>query len=297
MVKLERLSNKPILRPVPEHSWERSAVFNCAAIAKDGIFHLIYRACDLPSHDRYGPYISTMGHAVSLNGVDFARNDKPIFRGEGLQEQRGVEDPRVVELDGKFYMMYTAFGARFDGDYRISMASSPDLVNWSGHGVVLDEPNKDASLFPEKVNGRYGMYHRRHPDIWMAFSADLVTWTDHIVVMEIVPDSWESERIGIAGPPFRVPEGWALIYHGVDPGNRYRLGWALFDGDDPRRLVYRQAKPILEPELDWEKEGWVPNVVFSCGQVVADDTVYVYYGGADACIGVAAARIEDFSAK
>ena len=60
-----------------------------------------------------------------------------------------------------------------------------------------------------------------------------------------------------------MSEGWALIYHGVDPDNRYRLGWALFDGDDPTRLVYRQAKPILEPELDWEKEGWVPNVVFS----------------------------------
>ena len=160
-----------------------------------------------------------MGYAVSLNGVDFARNDKPVFTGEGPQEQRGVEDPRIVELDDKFYMMYTAFGARFDGDYRISMASSPDLINWSRHGVVLDEPNKDASFFPEKVGGRYAMYHRRHPNIWMAFSDDLVNWTDHKVVMEIVADSWESERIGIAGPPFRVPEGWALIYHGVDPNN------------------------------------------------------------------------------
>jgi len=194
-------------------------------------------------------------------------------------------------------MMYTAFGARFDGDFRISMASSPDLVNWSRHSVVLDEPNKDASLFPERVDGRYGMYHRRHPNIWMAFSDDLITWTDHKVVMEIVPDSWESERIGIAGPPFRVPEGWALIYHGVDSNNVYRLGWALFDGDDPTQMLYRQAEPILEPELVWEREGWVPNVVFSCGQIVADGVVYVYYGGADACIGIAVARLEDFTAE
>lgn len=297
MVRLERLSHKPILRPVPEHGWERAAVFNCAAVYREGVFHLIYRACDVPSHERFGRYVSAMGHAVSLNGVDFARHSRPVFCGEGPQELRGVEDPRIVELDGEFYMMYTAFGARFDGDYRISMASSPDLINWSRHGVVLDEPNKDASLFPAKVHGRYAMYHRRHPHIWMAVSDDLMNWTDHRVVMEAVPGSWESERIGIAGPPFRTPEGWALIYHGVDCNNAYRLGWALFDYDDPTRLVYRQSEPILEPEMEWEREGWVPNVVFSCGQVVVDDMVYVYYGGADACIGVAAAKLQSFSTK
>ncbi len=297
MVRLERLSGRPILRPLPEHGWERSAVFNCAAVCNDGVFHLIYRACDLPSHDRFGDYVSCMGHAVSLDGVDFVRHDTPVFQGEGQQELRGVEDPRIVQVDGEaaFYMMYTAYGARFDGDYRISMASSEDLVNWSRCGVVLDEPNKDASLFPAKVNGRYAMFHRRWPHIWMAFSDDLVNWTDHTIVMKTVSDSWESERIGIAGPPFRTADGWALIYHGVDPSNAYRLGWALLDPMDPTKVIYRQSEPILEPELEWERVGWVPNVVFSCGQVVADGVVYVYYGAADTSIGVAAANLADFA--
>ncbi len=299
MVRLERLSSRPILRPLPEHGWERSAVFNCAAIRKDGVFHLIYRACDLPSHDRFGDYISRMGHAVSLNGVDFVRHDRPVFEGEGQQERRGVEDPRIVQVEGEttFYMMYTAYGARFDGDHRISMASSENLVIWSRHGVVLDEPNKDASLFPAKVNGRYAMFHRRWPNIWMAFSDDLVTWADHTVVMTTVPDSWESERIGIAGPPFRTTDGWALIYHGVDPSNAYRLGWALLDPVDPTKVIYRQSEPILEPELEWERVGWVPSVVFSCGQVVTSGMVYVYYGAADTSIGVAAANLTDFALK
>ncbi len=297
MVRLERLSGRPILRPLPEHGWERSAVFNCGAIGKDGVFHLIYRACDLPSHDRFGDYVSRMGHAISLDGVDFVRHDGPVFEGEGAQERRGVEDPRIVQVENEntFYMMYTAYGARFDGDFRISMASSEDLVNWSRLGVVLDEPNKDASLFPAKVNGRYAMLHRRWPDIWMAFSDDLVTWTDHTVVMKTVPNSWESERIGIAGPPFRTPHGWALVYHGVDPSNTYRLGWALLDSADPTRVICRQSEPILEPELEWERVGWVPNVVFSCGQVVAGGVVYVYYGAADTSIGVAAADLADFA--
>ena len=296
MVRLERLSSRPILRPLPEHGWERSAVFNCAAIRKDEIFHLIYRACDLPSHDRFGDYISYMGHAVSLNGVDFVRHDRPVFVGRGDQELRGVEDPRIVQVeDGReFYMMYTAYGARFDGDYRICLASSHDLVNWSRRGVALDEPNKDASLFPARVGGRYAMFHRRWPHIWMAFSDDLVNWTDHTIVMRTAPDSWESERIGIAGPPFRTAHGWALIYHGVDTSNTYRLGWALLDEVDPTKVIYRQKEPILEPELEWERAGWVPNVVFSCGQAVADGVVYVYYGAADTSIGVAAANLADF---
>ncbi|MEA4883699.1 MAG: glycosidase [Clostridia bacterium] len=294
MVRLRRLSDRPVLQPIPEHRWERSAVFNCAAVYRDNVFHLIYRASDLPGHDRYGPYVSTMGHAVSLDGVSFARLSTPAFEGEGRQELRGVEDPRIAEMGGAYYMMYTAFGGSCDEDYRVSMASSPDLRHWTRHGVVLDEPNKDAALFPARVGGRYAMFHRRWPDIWIAFSDDLSGWCDHTAIMHPIPGTWESERIGIAGPPFRVDGGWALIYHGVDPNNAYRLGWALLDPENPTKVIHRQSEPILEPELEWEREGWVSNVVFSCGQIVTDGKVYVYYGAADTCIGVAVADVAQF---
>jgi predicted GH43/DUF377 family glycosyl hydrolase len=113
-------------------------------------------------------------------------------------------------------------------------------------------------------------------------------WHDHKIVMKALPESeWESEKIGIAGPPIRTSEGWLLIYHGVSSSYWYRLGIALLDLDDPTQIIARQPEPILEPYLDWEKHGHVPNVVFSCGQVLIDEVLYVYYGGADTAIGVA----------
>ncbi|BDG60675.1 glycoside hydrolase family 130 protein [Caldinitratiruptor microaerophilus] len=288
MFKLERLSKQPVLKPIPEHPWESAAVFNCAAIYWEGRIHLIYRATDIGPHARYGRYVSSLGYAVSDDGLHFKRLDRPILPpGEVPQEQRGAEDPRLVRLNGSFFLVYTAYGGRFEGDWRISLASSRELTRWQRHGVVLDEPNKDASLFPEKVGGRYVMLHRRYPDIWVGFSEDLRHWTDHQSIMSPRPGMWDSARIGIAGPPIRVRQGWLLLYHGADHENVYRLGAALLDPRDPTRVLARQDEPILEPELEWEREGWVPNVVFSAGQAEVGDSIYVYYGGADTVIGVA----------
>jgi predicted GH43/DUF377 family glycosyl hydrolase len=159
---------------------------------------------------------------------------------------------------------------------------------------MLDESNKDASLFPEKIGGRYVMFHRRPPNIWLAYSDDLKTWTDHRCVMEALPDSdWENEKIGIGGPPIKTDEGWLLIYHGVSVEKQYSLGIALLDLEDPTKVLKRQAEPILVPELDWEVNGFVPNVVFSCGQVILNDELWVYYGGADTAIGVAKIKMKD----
>jgi predicted GH43/DUF377 family glycosyl hydrolase len=287
MIKLERLTDQPILRPRQEYEWERSAVFNAAAIYHEGLFHLLYRTTDNPPHAKYGTYISRIGHAVSSDGINFYRWERPIFEGEHAQEQRGVEDPRVVKIDDMFYMTYTGFGGRFDGDYRIMMAYSQDLVHWERMGVVMDEPNKDAALFPERIGGRYVMFHRMYPNIWIAFSDDLIHWTDHHEVIKIRPGTWESARVGIAGPPIKTDKGWLVIYHAADDNNVYRLGIALLDLNDPTKVLYRQPEPILEPELSWEVEGYIPNVVFSCGQAEVGDDIWLYYGGADTVIGVA----------
>ena len=182
-------------------------------------------------------------------------------------------------------MMYTGLN---DKNFRICLASSKNLIDWQRHGVVLDETNKDASLFPEKLNGRYVMLHRREPDIWIAYSDDLITWYGHQKIMRPVLDSkWENYKIGIAGPPIKTDEGWLLIYHGVSKEKIYSLGIALLDISNPLKVIARQAEPILEPELDWEINGCVPNVVFSCGQVEMNDKIFVYYSGADTVIGVA----------
>jgi predicted GH43/DUF377 family glycosyl hydrolase len=297
MIKLKRLSSSPILEPISGHKWEAAAVFNTAAIKYDGKVHLVYRATDITSNGQQGRYINSLGYAVSSDGIHFKRHDEPIMVNDVPQEQRGPEDPRIVELDGRFYMMYTGYGGRFDGDYRICLASSQNLINWERHGVMLDEPNKDASLFPEKIGGRYAMIHRRSPDIWLAYSNDLQNWSDHQRLLSPIGDSrWESVKIGLAGPPLRIGKNWLMIYHGVGGDPRaYSLGLAFLDGTDPTRVINRQKEPILEPELDWEVNGFVPRVVFSCGQVEMDDQLYVYYGGADQVIGVAEVSLAEIN--
>ncbi|KAA5807955.1 glycoside hydrolase family 130 protein [Thermoanaerobacterium thermosaccharolyticum] len=293
MFRLRRLTDKPILSPVKEHEWERKAVFNAASIYEDHKFHLFYRASNngfvlnTEKPEEKHKFVSSIGYAVSSDGINFERFDKPIMVGETEQEEWGVEDPRITKIDDKYYMLYTGFGGKDWNNFRICMATSYDLKRWEGHRVVLDEPNKDAALLPEKINGKYVMFHRREPDIWIAYSDDLVNWTDHKIIMTPISGTWESKKIGIAGPPIKREDGWLLIYHGVDENNVYRLGAALVDLDDPSKVIARQEEPILEPELDWEKEGLVPNVVFSCGAVEVNEKYYVYYGGADTHIGVA----------
>jgi len=294
MIKLTRLSNQPVLEPNPAHNWEKAAVFNCAAIYDNGLFHLIYRATDITSNEKEGKYINSLGYAVSKDGINFNRLEKPILENNVLQELRGPEDPRIVKIKEIFYMVYTGFGGRFEEDYRICLATSKNLIAWERHGVMLDEPNKDAALFPEKINGHFAMFHRREPDIWLAFSDDLQTWNNHTLVIKALPDShWENQKIGISGPPIKTPEGWFLIYHGVSGEGVYSQGAALLDLKDPTRVLARQSEPILEPELDWEINGYVSNVVFSCGQAIIDGEIYVYYGGADTVIGVAKMKLDD----
>ena len=271
-------------------------MFNTAAIFDNGLVHLVYRATDTSLRGSEARYINSLGYAISSDGIHFNRLCDPILGNDVPQEARGPEDPRIVKLDGLFYMLYTGYGGRFDGDYRICLVTSSNLIDWQRHGMMLDEPNKDASLFPEKIDGKYVMFHRRDYGIWLAYSDDLQRWTEHRLIAEPLPDStWESVKIGIAGPPIKTPEGWFLIYHGVADGPRYSLGAMLLDYADPSIVVARQPEPILEPELDWEVYGHVPNVVFSCGQVVIGDDLFVYYGAADTVIGVAALRLSDIS--
>ncbi|MDI3317368.1 MAG: glycosidase [Bacillota bacterium] len=288
--RLRRLSERPILEPDPAHRWEAAAVFNPGAVVRKGRVVLLYRGSDRPFRAEGEPYVSAIGYAESTDGLHFARRPRPVMVGDGGQARRGVQDPRVVPMDDRYYMVYTAFGGRGPGDYRIALAASRDLVHWGGRRVLLEEPNKDGALLPDRPDGRYYLFHRRPPDIWLAVSGDLHRWEDHRVILRPRPGSWESSRIGIGPQPLRTDQGWLLIYHGVDERNTYRLGAALLDPRDPFRVLDRLPDPILEPELDWEREGLVPDVVFSCGAVDLGDRFLVYYGAADTRIGVAELR-------
>jgi len=278
MELFKRYPGNPIFKPNPLNAWEALNVFNAAAVHHDGLFHMLYRAQGVD-------YVSRIGYAVSENGFHWSRLDKPVLSPATEFETRGVEDPRINRIGDTFYMVYTAYSAH---STRVSLAASKNLIAWERLGIILPgEDNKDAALFPEKIGGRYCLLHRRPPDIWLCYSDDLLHWTDHQVIMRPRPNAWEHEKVGIAGPPIKTEYGWLLIYHAVDQDRVYRLGVALLDADDPSVVLHRRADYILGPREPWEKKGDVPNVVFSCGQVVSDEILYLYYGGADRVMAVA----------
>jgi len=130
----------------------------------------------------------------------------------------------------------------------------------------------------------------------MSTSPDLRTWRGHRRLLRARRGevAWEHQKIGLDAPPIRVPEGWLMLYHAVDANMIYRLGLVLLDGENPTRVLKRTDEPILQPEAEWEVEGDVKNVVFTCGAVLLGDDLWVYYGGADTVIGLAKGNVREF---
>ena len=252
---------------------------------------MLYRAVG-----EYERYISRLGLAVSIDGIHFERFPEPIFEPEEPYERFGCEDPRITPLEGRFYITYTALSARAFSERgnHVALASTADFRQFERHGVILPEfEDKDAVIFPQRVKDKYVMFHRIVPDIWIAYSDDLIHWYGHKKVMYPRPGCWDSVKIGAGPPPVRTEEGWLLFYHGVDKARTYRMGVALFDLDDPSRLISRPLEYILEPREEWEREGDIPHVVFACGVVERGGEYYLYYGGGDKVVGVAKAPVKE----
>jgi predicted GH43/DUF377 family glycosyl hydrolase len=161
------------------------------------------------------------------------------------------------------------------------------------HGVICCPDNKDVVLFPERIDGRYYALHRpvstlfEKRDIWIAESNDLVHWGNHRYLMSPRGANWDSVKIGASAVPFRIDQGWLEIYHGSDRHNRYCLGAVLLDSKAPHKVIARAAEPILEPETEYEIQGFFGNVVFSCGLIHEEDKLRIYYGVADTAIAYA----------
>lgn len=285
-LKLLRHPANPLLSPVSYHGWENKFVFNCAVVFDGELFHMIYRA-------QGEDMVSRLGYAVSIDGVNFNRLEKPVFKPASQWELYGVEDPRITKIGEEYYMVYTAYSPR---GTRVSLASTKNFITWKRYNVVLpDMNNKDAALFPEKIDGKYVMLHRIEPDIWIAYSDDLVHWNDFVSIAKPRPDYWDNLKIGAGAPPLKTPYGWLLLYHGVEKSERpvYRLGFILLDLNDPRVVLKRSEQPILEPKEDWEIFGGVPNVVFSDAMVEFGGKYFVYYGAADNHIALATIDVQE----
>ena len=287
MVYLKRYEKNPILKPIPDHDWEKGGVFNCAATIFEGDVVLLYRAIG-----DYDAYISTLGLARSKDGLNFERYSEPVFSPEQDFEKYGVEDPRITYLEGKYYIAYTAVRTPVpagDVDFHIGIASTTDFKTFERHGTVINEyRNKDGALFPEKINGQYVLMHRApEPYMWIAYSNDLKNWTNHKKLFSPVENSWQDFKVGAGAQPIKTEDGWLEFYHGVSKDLHYSLGVMLLDLEDPSKIVSILEDPILTPVKDYEIVGDVPNVCFTCGAIEKDGKYFIYYGGADKVIGVA----------
>ena len=301
-MKLKRHPH-PVMLPDPTSDWETYNVFNPSVIQH-------YRAQGLD-------WISRIGYAVSEDGIRWNRMRRPVMEPIDGTDSRGLEDPRVTEIDGVFYMCYTAYGreflgegepidAHFGGGILPMIARSENLITWERIGpIVKGENNKDHVLFPKKLNNRYAALHRRWPNVWIAFSEDLVRWPEKDMDMVYGPrnddlEAWDFKSVGSNGVPIETEAGWLLINHGYNDDHIYHMGVCLVDLDDPTKIIARPKTSIFGPEELWEIRGDIPNVVFSSANPVVDGNVYVYYGGGDHVIGLATCRLDellDFALK
>lgn len=283
--------------------WPHSvnAVFNPAAVEIDGETVLLARV-----EARTG--ISHLTVARSTNGIDnWSVDEVPLLAPtEGnYDEQWGFEDARAVwveELD-THVITCTAYGPAGPAVY---LAKSKDFRTIERLGVVVAPEDKNAALLPERVGGKWILFHRPtsgfgnvHPGISLSRSPDLVTWSPPESVMHPRTGAWwDSLRIGLGPPLIKTEHGWLLIYHGVKEtvsGGIYRVGLALLDLEEPTHVLRRASNWVLAPRKPEERTGDVPNAIFPCG-VIHDrerGELRLYYGGADTTICLAIASFDE----
>lgn len=292
-----RLSDAAVLAP-RGNGWE-SATFNPAVIQRGGKIVMLYRAQDKSGTSR-------LGYAESSDGIHFTRPDEPVLSpSESYEKDGGVEDPRLVQFGDTYYLTYTGYNKK---DAQLCLATSKDLIHWDRKGVIIPANQgkwnvkwtKSGAIVPEKINGKYWIYFLGtsadgKDQGGLASSTDLLHWSEETAtpVLPVRPGQFDS-RVAEPGPsPILTSNGIVLIYNGADDKLVYRTGIAVFDRNDPRKLIWRSTAPIFAPEKDWEKVGQVPNVVFVEGMFQQKARYLFYYGAADKYVGVAEAPVQN----
>lgn len=281
--------------------YSANSVFNPAAALCDGETILLMRV-----EDRRG--LSHLTVARSSDGVGGWRIDTvPTFVGEPdshPEETWGIEDPRVtfLEEEQRWIVAYTAYS---QGGPLVSLATTEDFETFERLGAVMPPENKDAGLFPVRFDSRWALIHRPvcgafGAHMWISFSPDLRHWGRHEILLRAREGGWwDAPKIGLSPPPLETDQGWLILYHGVRTtasGSIYRLGLALLDLEDPRRVLKRSSEWLFSPSETYERLGDVGDVVFPCGWTLVDDEIRVYYGAADTSIALATGRLSELLA-
>ena len=253
-----------------------------------------------------GTWLTSMSHlrvarSRGKDGLRFDVESAPALFPATPYESFGVEDARITRIDDIYWINYTAVS---EHGIATALASTKDFRAFERHGIIFSPNNRDVTLFPEKIGGRFVALHRPmphglgHSAIWAATSADLHSWGDHRLVAARRAGAWDDAKIGGGAVPFRVTarghEGWLAIYHGVtESPPTYSLGALLLDAREPWRVIARSREPILRPETEYERTGFYGHVVFTCGLLADGDRVRIYYGAADGVTAVADLSLEE----
>ena len=232
-------------------------------------------------------YVTTFPASSNLN-------ERVIFPA-GPNETRGMEDARFVlftDTDGskKYYATYTAY----DGFSILpQLIETEDFVRFTIstlNGAAAQ--NKGMALFPRRIGGKYVMLSRRdRENLHLSTSTDVHRWDD-LTELYRPQHPWELLQVGNCGSPIETPAGWLVLTHGVGPMRRYAIGAMLLDLEDPGRVIAHLSAPLIEPD-ESEREGYVPNVVYTCGAVVHEGELVVPYGFSDSGIAIAQVSMAD----
>lgn len=326
------IKNEGIILEKTNLEFENKGVLNPACFPAGDLIHMFYRAISDKN-------VSSIGYCQLSGNKVIKRSNKPILYPEFDWEKKGVEDPRITFLDGTYYLFYTAYDGK---DALIAYATSQDLVHFTKQGLVsprisYDEAEdifrsskvkerytmfetyykdkqgekillfeKDAALFPKKINNKFALLHRIFPGIQIIYFDDFSKlsendWRhyfkhlgDHVV---LDPLYWfESYNIGAGCPPIETKDGWLIIYHGLEDtsaGRVYHATAALLDLKNPLKVIGRLKEPLFSPNAQWEKSGVTNNVVFPTGTIIRDKRLYIYYGAADELIAAKSVDLEE----
>ncbi len=232
-------------------------------------------------------YLTSLSHlrvARSADGEHFTVDERPTVLPEATYESWGMEDPRITEIDGVYYINYTAVS---ETGAATALLSTTDFLHFERRGLIFLPENKDVAIFPEKIGGRYLAFSRPspggigRPGIWLSESDDLLHWGRHRHFYSGEAGDWEGGKVGGGAPPIRTGRGWVKIYHAVSGEGRYCLGAMLLDAENPAKILAKSPCPLLQPDEIYEQEGFFGNVVFSCGCILEDGVFRIYYGAAD----------------
>jgi predicted GH43/DUF377 family glycosyl hydrolase len=319
-VFLDPIRKKPV-------RWEASNTFNPAAIVRGDSIDVLYRAEDNTGAKGIGGHTSRLGLASSTDGVFFTRYVEPVFYpADDTQKANewpgGTEDPRIVASpDGTYVLTYTQWNRK---NYRVGIATSPDLLHWKKFGPAFADAGpkyaqlryKSAGIVTElhkgrpvaaKIHGKYWMYWGEK-EIRLATSADLIHWTPvedaqgkTVVVLAQRSGHFDSGFPEVGPPPLLTAKGILVIYNGKNGdgpdrdtsigAGAYSAGEALFSKDDPSKVLERSDKPVLQPEMPYEKTGqYAAGTTFAEGLVFYNSKWFLYYGCADSRVGVVMAN-------